>query len=54
MMRLLKIKKKNTNTIFLFKSKNLLKNLSKFKKIKNIKKLNFLIFNTKKTINFLS
>ena len=49
------VENKSISTMFLANSKTLtkFKILSKLKSLKVIKKPNFLIFNTKKTFNFL-
>ena len=51
---IIKIKTESNNTIFLTKSKNLIKpkNLYKSRSIKAIKKSNLLTFNIRKTLTF--
>ena len=53
--KVVKVKKRNNNTIFLSKFKDLVKFkiLCKFKITKAIKKPNFLTSNTRKIFNFL-
>ena len=50
--KVIKFENKNNKAIFLFKSQNSAKNLSKFRSNRVIKKFNFLISNIRKAVIF--